>query len=208
MAWDPLGRMLTIWRFWPAVQTALTCLIAGVQKAGLDVYVLVYEESLANSYCGGAGKRISRIRSVARFAPSHWRSGDGVRQWSRLALNNRGALSILDASFKFARASYLVSGEPWSTVRMEQRGFGEFCVSSAEVGVCAGMTSASLRMRQKKGFAFAVREGYRELSSGVGRVSERTKFLEQFQVHRCQVTCASLHRSIAPDTVFRVFKFG
>ena len=40
---------------------------------------------------------------------------------SFLALSNRGALSILDASFKFARASYLVS---WSTARMEQRAFG------------------------------------------------------------------------------------
>ena len=43
---------------------------------------------------------------------------------SLLALNNLGALLILDASFKFALGSYLVSGEPWSTVRMEQRAFG------------------------------------------------------------------------------------
>ena len=43
---------------------------------------------------------------------------------SFLALSNRGALSILDASFKFARASRLISGELWSTVRMKQRAFG------------------------------------------------------------------------------------
>ena len=60
------------------------------------------------------------------FAPSRQRSGDGAGQWSRvfLALRNRGALSILDASFEFARASFLVSGEPWSTVRKEQRAPG------------------------------------------------------------------------------------
>ena len=38
---------------------------------------------------------------------------------SFLTLSNCGALSTLDASFKFARAAYLVSRELWSTVRMD-----------------------------------------------------------------------------------------
>ena len=42
---------------------------------------------------------------------------------------------------------------------------GEFCVSFAVMGVCAGLMSASVRMHQKKGFAFAVREGRGELGS-------------------------------------------
>ena len=54
---------------------------------------------------------------------------------SFLALSNRGTISILDASFKFARASYLMSGEPWSTVRTEQLAFGG--VFSAVIGVFA-----------------------------------------------------------------------
>ena len=68
-----------------------------------------------------------------------------------LALSNRGALSIFDASFTFAGASYLVSGQTWSTVRMEQRAFG-------------GTLSLSLRWLHlcicsdapEKGFALAV----------------------------------------------------
>ena len=50
--------------------------IAGVQKVGLDVHdisrasgsadVLGYEVSPADAYCSGAGKRISRVLSVAR----------------------------------------------------------------------------------------------------------------------------------------------
>ena len=59
-----------------------------------------------------------------------------------LALSNRGALSILDASFMFARVSHQVSGEPWST---------GFSIFSAVVGVFAGLMSASVRTRQKKG---------------------------------------------------------
>ena len=58
----------------------LACLIAGVQKAGLDVrdvslasasaVVLGYEVSSANAYCSGTGKRISRISSVAGMVSS------------------------------------------------------------------------------------------------------------------------------------------
>ena len=99
-----------------------------------------------------------------------------VTSLSFLALSNRRALSLLDASFKFARASCLVSGEPWSTVRMEQRACGGIlCLLLSDwslpwlvVCIC---TDAS-----EKVFAFAVREGCLELASEVGRVSERTRF--------------------------------
>ena len=124
---------------------------------------------------------------------------------SFLALSNRSALSILDASFKFVRASYLVSGEPWSTVRMERRSFGGIlCLLCSDrslrwLDVCI-CTDAS-----GKGFAFAVREGCRELVAEVGRVSEQTKVQETLQVHPSHDTCASLHRA---GSQFGVFKFG
>ena len=78
---------------------------------------------------------------------------------SSLALSNRGVLSILDASVKFARSSCLVSGEPWLTMRMEQRAFGgilcllcsEWSLRRLHVCIC---TDAS-----EKCFAFAVRAG-------------------------------------------------
>ena len=107
--------------------------MAGVQKASLDVQdvslacgsadVLGDEVSLANPYRSGTGERISRIRSVARTVSSR-RLVSGramelvIGHESLLALTNRGALSILDACFKFARASSLVSGEPWSTANL------------------------------------------------------------------------------------------
>ena len=80
----------------------------------------------------GRGKRMSRIHSVARTVCSRRRiSGRALDlvsgQESFLALSNRA-----DASFKFARASYLLSGELWSTVRMEHRAFGENSLSSPQ----------------------------------------------------------------------------
>ena len=86
----------------------LARLIAGVKRAGLDVDdlslasgtsdVLGYEVSPANSYCSGTGKRIARIRSVARTISSRRRVGRRAmelvnRHESFLALINRGALN-------------------------------------------------------------------------------------------------------------------
>ena len=134
MAWDPLasvGRMLTFFGVWLAALTALTFILrvsfAGVQKARLDVHdislpvegadVLGCDLFPDKAYCSGTGKRISRIRSVARTLSSRRRVSGRATE----VVNGHGSsLSILDASFKFARASYLVSGEAWSTVRMEQ----------------------------------------------------------------------------------------
>ena len=84
-------------------------LIASVKKAGLDVHdtslasgcadVLDYVVSQANSNCSGTRTRIARTRSIARTVSSR-------RRISFLALSNRVALSILDASFMFARIWY------------------------------------------------------------------------------------------------------
>ena len=104
----------------------LARLIASVQKVGLDVHdislasgsadVLGYEVFLANASCSGTCKRVSRTRSVARTVSSRRRIGGRAMELvdgheSFLAISNRGALSILDANFKFARASYLIAGE-------------------------------------------------------------------------------------------------
>ena len=134
--WAYAGDFWVLARGADCTDVHLARLIAGVLKAGLDVHdislasgsadVLGYEVSLAKSYCGETGKRISRIRSGARMVSSRRRvSGRAMELVSVherfLALSNLGgSLSILDASFKFARASFLVPGEPWSTVRVEQ----------------------------------------------------------------------------------------
>ena len=95
--------------------------------------VLGFEVSPANAYCSGPGKRISRIRSVARTVSSRRRISGRAMEFvngheSLLAFSKCGALSILDASFKLARASDSVAGEPRSTVRLEQRA----CASSPQ----------------------------------------------------------------------------
>ena len=136
MAWDPLasvGRVLTILKILArganCTDVHLARLIAGVQKAGLDVDdislasgsadFIGYEVSPANTYCSGTGKRMSPICSVARTVSSRRRMSEGLvnGRESFLTLSNRGALSILDASFKFARTSDLTAGEPWPTLR-------------------------------------------------------------------------------------------
>ena len=71
---------------------------------------------------------------------------------SLLALNNLGALLILDASFKFALGSYLVSGEPWSTVRMEQRAFGLIlCLLRKTVGPSLSPNGTQQHQPSEKG---------------------------------------------------------
>ena len=136
MAWDPfasVGRMQTIWA------------------------VLARGANCTNVHLARCRELASMLlRSVARTVSSRRRiSGPAMElvtgHESFLALSNRGALSILDASFKFARASHLVSGEPWSAFCMEQRAFGGFYVSSAVIGVWACLIFASVRMRPKRG---------------------------------------------------------
>ena len=146
--------MLTILGCWLAVKTALTF----ISHVSLRVYrklvsmftthhlpgsadVLGYEVSPANASCSGSSKRIARNRSVARTVSPRRRTGGQAMELVSghecfLALNNRGALSVLDASFTCA----------WNIEHS-----GRFYVSSAVVGLCAGLMSASLPMRQKKG---------------------------------------------------------
>ena len=77
-------------------------LFAGVKKASLDVHdiahasrsadVLGYEVSPANSYCGGAGKRISRMSSVGRTVSSRRRiSGRAMELANVTSLSWRSA---------------------------------------------------------------------------------------------------------------------
>ena len=57
----------------------------------------------------------------------------------------------------------------------------------------------------EKGFAFAVREGCRELASEVGRVSERTSFKRSARSIRVRSRAL---RSIVRESCLGVFKFG
>ena len=99
---------------------------------------------------------------------------------------------------RFVQASYSITGEPWSAVLMEQRAFGGIQCLLRSKGVCVGLMSAYVRMRQKKGFAFAVREAF------AGWTGLRTDNVqEKLQVHPCQVTSASLQRTVAPDSFTR-----
>ena len=94
-----------------------------------------------------------------------------------------------------SRGVYLVSGEPWSTVRLERRAFGgilcllrsNWSLRWLDVCIC---TDAS-----EKGFAFAVREGCRELASKGGGVSERTTSRRSSRSPRARSRAL---RSIAP----------
>ena len=132
--------------------------IAGVQKACLglhdtsfpsgsaDVWVVKCHQPtrLAVEWANGPHtfdqSRGRSLRAVA-VAARRWRSSTVTSLF--LALSNRGALSILDATFKFAQASCLVSGEPWSTCAWngEHSGDGQFwkreCVSG--LGPSSGM---------------------------------------------------------------------
>ena len=114
------------------------------------------------------------LRAVA-VATGRWSSSTVTS----LSFWGRSVFVVLSQSLTPAsssRASYLVSGEPWSTVRKEQRAFvriqclfrSDWSLRWLDVCICTGAS--------EKGFAFAVLEGCRELASEVGRVSERTRF--------------------------------
>ena len=95
-------------------------LFTDISLASGKADVLVYAVCPANAYCSGTDKRTSRILPVARAVSSRRRNSGRAMELvtgheSFLALSNRGALSILDASFKCARPSFLIAGEPWST---------------------------------------------------------------------------------------------
>ena len=95
----------------------------------------------------------------------------------------------------------MVSGQPWLTVRMEQRAL----VGIDSGIVCLFLRDWSLRLldvcicteASEKGFAFAVREGCRELASEVGRVSERTSFQRSSRSGRAK-SCGL--KTVAPES--------
>ena len=94
--------------------------IAIVKRDGLDVHevshtsegadALCYEVSPANSFCSGTGKRIARVRSVARTISSRRRICGRAMELvdgheSSLALSSRGKLQVrAGVLFEFRRA--------------------------------------------------------------------------------------------------------
>ena len=169
----------------------LACLIAGVQKAGLDVHdvsltsgsgdLLGCEVSPATTYFTGTGKRISRIRSVARTVSSRRPiSGRAIEvvsgHASSVTLSNRGALSLLDSSFKFARRRF---GFPESRGQLcvwNKEHLEEFSVFSAVIGVFAGLMFVSVRMHRKRASRSRFVKDVASWLRKLGRVSEWTMF--------------------------------
>ena len=80
--------------------------------------------------------------------------------------SDRGALSSMQASFKFDLSPYLVSRQPW---QLSTRS------SFVAIGVCLGLMSAPLVMQRRKVLRWRFAMGCRELASEVGRVSKRTR---------------------------------
>ena len=113
---------------------------------------------------------------------------------SSLALTNRGALSILDASCKFARASYFGFRKAVVNCAYGAKSMwwnlmsSDWSVRWRDVCIC---TDAS-----EKSFAFAVRQRCRELASEVGRVPERRSFKRSSRSIRAKSRAL---RSIVPD---------
>ena len=135
-----------------------------------SVGFLGYELSPASGCCSGAAKRIVRVRSVARtVSVRQCISSLGSDHESSLALSNRCALSIVDASVKFARSSFLGVRRTVVDTAHGTESVQRHSVSPLQcVCICADA--------MEKGFAFAVREWCCELPSEVGRVSERMRF--------------------------------
>ena len=143
----------------------LARLIPGVKKAGLDLHdishasgsahVLRYEVPPASSYCGGTGKRIARIRSVAWTVSSRRRiSGRWISSTVK-SLSWRSAAVVL--SHPLTPASSLHGTLFWF-----RGSHGQPCawnsVSSAVIGVFVCLTScpgAGALQRTLKHFTFA-----------------------------------------------------
>ena len=67
-----------------------------------------------------------------------------------LALSSGGALSILDASFKFVRSSYLVARYPWQPCARNRESFSRYLVFFFfSTGACWGSVSAFRTMRRR-----------------------------------------------------------
>ena len=189
-------------------------LIAGVKKASLDVHdislasgsahVLGYEVFPAIAYCSGTGKRISRIRSVARTVSSRLRIGGRAMEPSTVtSLFWRSAVVELSQFLmqvsSFAWASYLVSGAPWSNCAYGAKSiWRQSCVFSAVIGVFVGVTSASVRMHRKRASHLRFVKDAASWPRRLVESSERTRFK---RTPRSIRTRSRALRSIAPDVV-------
>ena len=171
--------------------------VGGLARAAKCTYPLPAEVQMFLAMKCLWAKRIAVGRATGDHQTVSWRRRISGRTMelvngheSFLALSNRGALSIVDASFKYARASYLNCGVPWSNCA-----FGAKRVFGVVIGVCAGLT-CTCRIASEKGFAFAVREGCRELVAEVGQVSVRTRLTRSSRSVRARSRAL---RSIAPE---------
>ena len=201
------GRMLTIFgvlaRGANTTNVLLAPLIAGVQKTGLDVHDI----PLAS---GSAGVLVLKCLQPTRiaverangyhvFVQSHGRSlraiASAVGRFelvkghdSFLALCNRGAFSILDARFKFARRLIWFEESHGQVCVWNKEHLGEFwCLlrsvwSLRWLYVCIGR---ELRDRGLGRMSRACCEGCSGLRTD--------KVQGKLQVHPWQVACAPLH---------------
>ena len=198
-AWDRLvsaGRVLTIWGFGLPARIAPTFICGCKKRVGLDVHdiplangtsdVFGHEVSPAQLYCSGTGKRIARIRCSARTISTRRRVSvrakelNGHESW-------RSANSILDASFKFFLGAMVNRAQGTQSI------WGGFYDSSAVIGACAALRSASVRMRRKMG---SRSRSLKDVVSQPRRsVSERTRFRRSSRSIRAR---SRAFRSIAP----------
>ena len=129
----------------------------------------------------------SLSRADSLCASMHLRPGDGTHQWSRGLFGAQQSWCALTPwrQLQVRAASYFVSGEPWSTVHMEQRAFGGILyllrsdcrLRWLDVCICADAS--------ENRFAFAFREGCRGLASEVGCVQRISRSVP------CQVACTT-----------------
>ena len=144
----------------------LSRLVAGVQKAGLDIhdvslasgsaYVLGFEVSPSSAHCSGTGKTEitnSLSRPDGLFTPSHERAGNGARQWSRISLGAQQSWalsqSLMQASSSRGRLTWYQGNHGQPCARNGEH-LVESSVFSVVIGVFTGSTSASLRMHRKR----------------------------------------------------------
>ena len=144
MAWDPsasAGRLLTIVGFGLALQTALTFIshvVLWVYRRPVlmcTTYLLPAEVQMFSTItsqrvfqCNGqpditffGQSRGRSLCAVALLAVGRWSSSMVTSPF--LALSNRGG-SLKPCCKLHVRAAHLVSGEPWSTVRLDHGAFG------------------------------------------------------------------------------------
>ena len=124
-------------------------LIAGVKRVGLDVHdisgasgsadVLGYEVSPANSYCGGTGKRIARIRSVARTVSSRRRISGRAMYLVSDESSWCSAIVVLSPTSSSRGRLFWCQGSHGQPCAWNREHAGEVYVSSETIGVCAGL---------------------------------------------------------------------